>query len=199
MKPETDREMREWMEDWRDDAPPAAEVRAAILRHVRRRSRTLALVTAGEVIVTILLLGLFGVLLSRARDPETIAVLVAGGLLAVSAFALANWNRRGTWRPSVETTEAFLEISLLRCRRSLRAVRYSYGIMVVEAFLLVPWLVIGILRRPDTRPLGWNPYLFYGALLALIFGAMLLGCRWYARRVRRERHVLRETRRDLLS
>ena len=199
MKPETDREMRDWMEDWRDDAPPGAEARAAILRHVRRRSRTLALVTAGDLVVTILLLGLFGALLARAREPETIAVLVAGGLLAVSALGLATWNRRGIWRPSAETTEAFLEISLLRCRRSLRAVRYSYGIMVVEALLLVPWLVIGILRRPDTRPFGWNPYLFYGALLALIFGAMLLGCRWYARRVRRERQVLREARRDLLS
>ena len=48
--------------------------------------------------MTILLLGLFGVLLARAREPETIAVAVAGGLLAVSALGLAS----GAWRLSVE-------------------------------------------------------------------------------------------------
>jgi len=199
MSTETDRELRDWMEDWRDDTPPAAEARAAIVRHVRRRSRTLALVVAGELVVTFLLLGLFGFLLTRAQDPETVAVVVGGGLLAVAALVVANWNRRGTWRPSAETTEAFLEISLLRCRRGLRAVRYAYGIMVVEALLLVPWFLVTIPRHPDRRPFGWDPYLYYGTLLALIFGAATLGCRWYARRVRRERGALREARQDLLS
>jgi len=199
MKTENDRELRGWMDEWRDNPAPAAEARAAILRHVRRRSRTLALVSAGELVVTVLLLAMLGTLLLRAREPETIAVVVAGSVLAVGALVLSTWNRRGTWRPSAETTEAFLEISVLRCRRSLRAVRYAYGIMVVEALMLVPWLFIGIRRHPDRRPFGHDPYIYYGALLAIVFGAATLGCRWYARRVRRERRALQDTRRDLVS
>jgi hypothetical protein len=195
MTPEVDRELQGWMSEWRDEPAPAAEARAAILKNVRRRSLTLAVVTAGEVVVTLLLLAMLGVLFMRAGDPETTAVVLAGSVLAVGALVVSLWNRKGTWRPAAETTEAFLGISILRCRRSLRAVRIAYGIMVVEAMMLVPWLLVCIRRYPDRRPFGFDPHLFYGALLAVIFGASTLGCRWYARRVRRERRALEAARR----
>ena len=195
MKPEVDRELQGWMSQWQDEPAPAAEVREAILKNVRRRSRTLVVVTASEVVVTLLMLAMLAALLMRAGDPESIAVVLAGSVLAVGALVVSVWNRRGTWRPAAETTEAFLGISILRCRRSLRAVRIAYGIMAAEVMMLVPWLFVCIRRHPDRRPFGFEPHLFYGVLLAVIFGAATLGCRWYARRVRRERRALQAARR----
>ena len=197
MKTEADPELRGWMDDWRNDPEPAEEARAAILRHVKRRSRRLVLFMVGDLAFAAGFLYLLGGFTLRADEPQDFALGLAASVLTVICLGLGMWNRRGLWRPPTGTTRACLDLSVLRCRRSLRAIGYGYAVLAVELLLLVPWALITIQRDPARRPLGLDPYLYTAGLMAILFGTFIIGFEWYRRRVRQELRELEELSRSL--
>jgi hypothetical protein len=198
MSVEADRELELWRADWQAEAPPAPDAWAALRRRVVRRSRGLALLAVLEVAWTAWLVGwlIRGAL--RLGTAVDTAFLGAASLLAVGVLAFAWWNRRGVWRPAVESTEAFLELSILRCRRRLRSMRAAWWVLLAEVALLAPWLAYRLLARADggeaAGPSRWA--LAYGLLAALTL-AVAVACQAVGRYSRRELARLEGLRDDL--
>jgi hypothetical protein len=162
-----DEELREWITDWQAGAEPAAEVRDAIRRRVKRQSFKMALYAAGEMVFGLSMLAF--VIYSAAVRPAPFHLAAMGGLALLILWALAYslWSLRGTWRPSAETTAAFLNLSILRCQRRLGAVRAGWWLLALELAILIPWLF---------ESLGAGP-LAYGllAVLTVLVTAFLIG------------------------
>ncbi len=141
---EPDNELRDWMSDWQGDPEPAPEVRDAIHRRVQRKSLRMALATAFEIVFALAMLAF--VTWSALREPTPInaGAMAVLALLILWATGVSLWYLRGTWRPSAETTSAFIDLSLLRCQRRLRAVRAGWWLLALELAVMIPWIVLSL-------------------------------------------------------
>jgi hypothetical protein len=139
-----DNELRDWRADWQADPEPAPEVRDAIRQRVQRKSLRMALGVAFEIVFALGMLAF--VVWSALREPTPInaGAMACLALLILWATGCSLWYLRGTWRPSAETTSAFLDLSLLRCRRRLRAVRAGWWLLAVELAVMIPWIVFSL-------------------------------------------------------
>ncbi|MEO8452496.1 MAG: hypothetical protein ABI647_22070 [Gemmatimonadota bacterium] len=169
---------------WRTDER-AVPVAGVLAERVRRHSRRLRAVMAIEVGVTIVALGL--VWRALPAVPVRTAWAVAAGLHSLIGWAFVLWNRRGIWRPSAETTRAYVALERERIERQVRTGWFVIGLVTVEAalFAIVSW------RTPAWRgsPVPW-------ILGVGIFGGFALWGVWWlvrARRARREINALAET------
>jgi hypothetical protein len=101
-----------------------------------------------DVVVSVLFVGVAGYALVRFPSAWTrlFAVDVAAMLVATWVFAV--WNRRGTWRPLGETTESFLRLARLRCRRKIQAVRFGVEVMIAQLVAVTAWRVWGPQQAP---------------------------------------------------
>ncbi len=190
---ETDDELREWMADWQADPAPAAEVREAIRRRVRRQSLVMILMAAGELAFAcggLLLLIWF---VWRHPQPIDIATMAGFCLLVVWAELCSLWYRRGVWRPSAETTAAYLDLSLRRCQRRLLALRAGWWLLAAEVALFIPWLWVHL----DERPASPGDFAFTYGFLALMAGGMAAILVFLDRCTRRELQELEAVRRSL--
>ena len=119
-------------------------LRARIEAERRRMIRGVAM----DTVVSVLFIAVAGYAVLRFPSAWTrlFAVDVAAMLVAVWAFAV--WNRRGTWQPLGETTESFLRLARLRCRRKIQAVRFGAEVMVAQLVAVVAWRVWGPEHAP---------------------------------------------------
>jgi hypothetical protein len=143
MTSERDRELQDWMESWTDGPPaPAEEVRAAILRRVRRQSFYQRLWAALEAVVAVGMAVFLVAMGARPTHPSDIPVIAAFGLL-LGATMIWGWlTRKGMWRTTDDSTAAFLDLSLRRCSNRLKLVRGGFVILALEILIFVPWLRI---------------------------------------------------------
>jgi hypothetical protein len=193
---EPDDELREWMADWQAEPEPAPEVRDAIRRRVKRQSLKMALATAGEMLFALAMLAF--VIVSAYARPTALNIVAMGGLalLILWSMGYSLWSLRGTWRPSAETTAAFLALSILRCHRRLRTLRAGWWLLALELAIMIPWLYLGLNSDSSRSPAAGDYAVAAGALVYLtgIVVAFLIGGE---RKVRRERAELEEMRRGL--
>ena len=190
-----DDELKAWMTDWQAEAGPAPEVRQAILRRVRRRSRQQGAFFAVETAVALASLAFLGWFFSVERALPDRALAVALMLTTLFLLGFGAWNYRRTWRPSGDTTAAFLELSRLRCRRQIRAVRVGVRVAVVMGALYVPW--IGYRAAGSAEPLAT---LALGAVLLVgLLGPLALLLRRWGRRNEVELRGLETTSRWLVG
>ena len=124
-----DTELDTWRQAWQTQKPVADD----LLRKVERDTRTMRLGVVAEVAVTVIFgAGSLGwALVSRNSDDVVFAVAVWIFIAVCWATSIA--LRRNAWRPATTTTGAFLNLSILRCRRGLHA-------NVLVALLYVLWL-----------------------------------------------------------
>lgn len=185
---EPDDELRQWMADWQGDPEPAPEVRDAIQRRVRRQSVKMALYTAGELTLSLVMLAF--VIRTAVARPVFFNVAAMAGLALVILWAVTYslWSSRGTWRPGAETTTAFLDLSVLRCRRRLNALRAGWWLLAMELAILIPWLHLLLSSRPAHPPAAWSYAAGFGFLLlvASLAVVFLIVARRKARRELRE-------------
>lgn len=141
---EPDNELRDWMADWQADPEPAPEIRDAIRQRVQRKSLRMALAAAFETLFALAMLAF--VTWSALREPTPIhaGAMAVLALLILWATGVGLWYLRGTWRPSAETTSAFIDLSLLRCQRRLRAVRAGWWLLALEVAVMIPWIVLSV-------------------------------------------------------
>jgi hypothetical protein len=171
---QTDPELSNWIEQWREQSTPAPPPATLLARRVRRRTLGLYALAAGELVLTAWVCVFMAWVLRRSAGwPDHLAM---AGLAAASLGALAFtfWNRRGVWRSSASTTLEFLAFSLLRCRRRRRSLRFGWWLLAFEVAVLGSWLA--------HRGAGVQGY----ALLAAVAGAVALVLSWLGRRTRRE-------------
>lgn len=198
----TDPELERWMADWKgttapiDGARPADEVPAALRRRVRRRSLGLALLTIGEVALTATAIVVLWRVAQLLGTPFDLFTLITLAVLAGLAFAFSLWNRWGIWRPSLETTAAYLDLSIARCARHRRGLTAGWWLLAAEVALYVPWIWHRLHADPADPPRIFDFLAAYGFLAA--FGGLAALVLWVlGRRTRREISILEELRTSL--
>lgn len=147
-----------------------------LMRRERRRRVLMTLVVVSEALIS--LAGLAFAYLAARRMPASGGSILVGGVVVYIAVltAFAVWNRRGTWRPLAETTEAFIAISILRCRRGLRTVRFVIGIVLLQLLAMLVWTILEPFREAGMA-----------LIISLGIGAgFLLWAIWYRRLMLRQ-------------
>jgi hypothetical protein len=187
-----DLELDRWRELWQTqhDAAPL-DLRARVDRQTRRIRWLLVL----PVLVTIVMGGGFGWQAIDSPSFDSIALAAATWTFIAAAWTIALVNSRGTWRPLAETTAAYLDLSIRRCRSTLRGLAWGVALYVVELAFCVGWRlyrldgdvpVAHVLASASVVVLGWV------GLPAFVGLAI-----WYGRRTRAELARLEELRHQL--
>jgi len=154
---EPDDELLAWRTDWQAETAPTPEVLEAICRRVRRQSRGMALLLAGELLLAAGALVFLIRFALRHPDPVDVATMAGLCLLTLWATACSLWLRRGLWKPETETTAAFLALSVGRARRRLRSLRASWWLLGGEVALFIPWIWHSLTSEVHRRPEPWPP------------------------------------------
>lgn len=147
-----------------------AEIRAGVERAGRRQRVRTLLEGAAALAAVLVLLHLARVHPTRAAE-RWAALGIANLALLWAAILL---NRLGTWRPLAATTQGFLDLSVLRARRSRRAATGIALCLGLELAGLTAWLWReGLLTAAVSREEWVFRLVVLGATLAGIAGALL--------------------------
>ena len=140
---EADVELDAWRRHWQSDS----RVAPTLKQRVERETRAMRRFVVGEIVVTIVFGG--GSLAWAALSLRTDVFVLALGVWAFIAIAwtISFLLRRGAWAPLTSTTMAFVELSILRCRRRRESI-------IAQAALYVMILGFDLAWIYATRPAG---------------------------------------------
>ena len=177
---------------WQAQAAPGPDV-AALRERVgmdtRAHQRTLVFVGLATLLVVVLTL-LYAWRSARAAAWVSFVFTTA---FAAVVWVVALWLSRGTWRPRDESTAAYLDVSIQRCKSVIVAapvgiVLYLAGLagtlMWKQRLLGVDW----------DQMLGTPAMIFAGWIGAPLYSLFML---WNAQRQRRRLAVLVDLKRQL--
>lgn len=184
-------EIDQWRLLWqaRADGPNAADLRDRVGRETRRRRAALVL----PVMVTVMIGGWMTARALTNTTLEDLVFAVETWLFIAVTWAGALWIDRGTWRPLGETTSAFLEISIRRCRSAIDGRRLGVCLYVVQLAVLLA------LKR-FLSGIGWLELVTVWPVIAIGWIGLpvfLIASSWFVRRKRRELGRLLELRGQL--
>lgn len=162
----TDSELETWQQEWRDRTEPLPEWKRKIKRQNLRMA--LAMVAIGVC------LALSTAWAERSRSSFAAGLAVGMWLTTAIAGSYAWRVRRGAWKPSAQTTLAYMELAHRRAIAKARQLRFSCYLVLAAILLLAPFLVLDSKARArDT------------AIIAAL-GIEAVFFRHYERRKRRE-------------
>jgi hypothetical protein len=141
----SDTELAQWQRQWQapEHAQNDTDVAEALKRRVTRDSRLQTIGLIAPILVTI---GIGGAAIAHALSRASFAdVLLAAEICVfiLVTWAGSLWLARGTWRPLAETTAAFIDISVRRCRSNLRAASFAAWLYVCQLLIVVLWRLVG--------------------------------------------------------
>ncbi|HET9358117.1 MAG TPA: hypothetical protein VFO58_00110 [Vicinamibacterales bacterium] len=180
---ESDLELEGWQRQWQSQ-PASIDLR----QKVEAGNRAMRLGLMSEIAVTILMGGgsLLWAIVSERAEVLVLAVAVWGFITI--AWTASILLRRGLWQPATSTTAAFLNVSILRCERSLEAIVVQAVLYVVILAFDLAWLY-WYRQETDVWTFLTRPVvLIVVGIVTPILGAVAL---WYRGRVRRELENLR--------
>lgn len=182
--PETVNGWTELVERWREDARPAPV--ASLRRRIATERRRMLWWVVADVVVSGAYVLLVVWALARYPGPWSRLLAADVGVMLAAAWVFAFWNRRGVWQPLGETTETYLALARLRCRRRLHAIRFGWIMLAAQVTLVVAWVIV----RGPVSPLQW------GRLSVLLPAGVVAGfaaaLRFARRRVTRELDELQQ-------
>lgn len=182
----TDDELRGWQAQWQQGSDDLGVVSLRAHRD-NRRHRLLAVV---EYAVAVLLLA-GSLAFAFWRDHPDIWIWAGAiWLLAVPALVFTAWNRRGLWGGAGMTARDHLQLSLLRCRRALHALRIGYGLLVAST-VTVSLFAVGLVGSDP----GIKPWMLVS--LAVVVVLHLVVMRVLHRRLLHRERALSELAREL--
>jgi hypothetical protein len=179
-----DTELRDWRREWREQALPSTTV-AELARSVQRGSRNAVYGTLAAAFLTLIAVAP----LVRRAIAGTIDTQFLSGILAfvVLVWVAALWLARGTWRPRDESTAAFLEVSIRRCRAAMLGVPVAFVLYAAELIYVIISMqriaaidVGSLVQTPQFIAVGWIGGPLY-----------LAGQLWYGHRQRQRLMRLR--------
>jgi hypothetical protein len=129
----TDDEMDLWRRQWQSQPTIPID----LIRRVERQTVYMRLNWISQIVP-----GLIGVgtIIAAVVEQTLPWVLLAVGtwLFIIIAWRFTAENLRGVWAPAAETTAAYLELSIERCRRQLASFRFSSALTVLlTTFILI--------------------------------------------------------------
>jgi hypothetical protein len=189
---ERDPELATWQRQWQTDDRVPRDLRHRVQRETRRLQRE----RYGEIAVTLIIGGGAAGWALVSQRPMTLALAIGVWFFIAITWVTSIGLRRDILAPSAETTTAFLDLSIRRCRRRLQGLA-AQGLLFVGilAFDLV-WIYH---YQAETRPVGPWAFLTSGTMLviwAVLAVPVAVGV-WYRRRLRNELHNLLSLQRQL--
>jgi hypothetical protein len=189
---QADVELGLWQRQWKS----ASHDTAGLKQRVERETRAMRRFVLGEIAVTIVFGG--GSLAWAALSPRTDALVLALGVWAFIAMAwtISFLLRRGAWAPVAATTTAFLELSILRCRRRRESIVAQSVLYVLIVGFDLTWIY---LARPSRAASGVTAFLTSGEIAwvwAVTLGLAATAV-WQRRRLGRELEMLTRLRRQI--
>lgn len=191
----TDAELTVWRRQWAAQSDPRndADLARDLKRRVTRESRLMKVGLIAPILVTI---GIGSALIGRTLSLASAADIVLAAevwLFIVITWIGCLWLARGTWRPLGETTAAFVDLSIRRCRSNLRGATFG-------AWLYVGQLLFMLLWKLYTTPIGLGDLLM--AWPVVLIGwiglpAFFAGRAWFVRRQRAQLDHFLELQRQL--
>ncbi len=178
---EPDVELDTWRRQWQTESVVPADLK----QRVERETRLMRRFVAAEILVTVVIGGGSFAWAALSRRTDT-AVLAAGVWVFIAMAWTMSWMlRRGAWTPVSSTTAAFLDLSILRCRRKRDAVAVQSVLYVmILAFDLV-WIYF---ERAQRMPVDPRAFLTTGLVLWgwAITAALGVVAVWQRRKLSRE-------------
>jgi hypothetical protein len=131
-----DGELESWRAEWQTVAPPPLDLKD----RVERETRSMRRVVVGELVVTLVFGG--GSVTWAVFASRTDAIVLAVGVWAFIAVAwtIAILLRRDAWSPATVSTAAFLDLSILRCRRRREAIVAQAVLYVLILAFDLAWI-----------------------------------------------------------
>lgn len=188
----TDTELHAWQRQWREQSLPATT--ADDLARSVRKGTSLARnwTIAAAVLTVVMLVPLLQRTLSGSANPRFVIGVL---LFVVLVWSSTMWLARGTWRPRDESTAAFLDVSIKRCRAAM--VGAPVGIVIYAAELLYVLLSVHRLEGVEWGTLLRSaPVVLIGWIGAPLYVASQI---WYARRQRARLRRLQELQAQLAA
>jgi hypothetical protein len=185
-------ELEVWSREWRAVAAVPSDLRARVDRGTRR----LRVMRVVDLVVTVTIGGWTTGWAMLERSPDVIGLAVMTWAFLALAWTFALINRAGLWSPEAVTVSAFLELSILRVRRSLMAAAFGSVLYIVELAFCLGWIYVRLGARRGAGPsaflTSW-PVMIVWACTAGFY----VGLGWYVWRRRAELKSLMRTAREL--
>ena len=138
-----DAELESWRRTWRARPAAVPDLRARVERETGMMRRFLI----AEVIITVVFCGgtLGWTLLSRRTDVLVLAIGV--WFFTAVAWTISYLLRRDAWAPATLTTAAFLDLSILRCKRRYESIAAQCVLYVMILTFDLAWIYAGRAER----------------------------------------------------
>jgi hypothetical protein len=128
-----DDELETWRRQWQGQ--PAVPI--DLIRKVERGTIYLRV---GEYAFYLPLAITIATTIGAFLNPNLLSILFAAGLwlFIIIGRIFSNKNMKGVWAPTAETTAAYVDLSILRCRSRLSQIRFSNVLTpLITTFVLV--------------------------------------------------------------
>lgn len=176
---EMDLELERWQQQWRAQEAVPQDLAKSVEAGTRRMWRGVI----AEVVITLVMGGGTLAWALAARRTEVNVLAIAVWIFIAVAWTASALLRRGAWQPLTATTSAFVDISILRCERSLQAIWIQAALYVVTLTFDLVWLYF-YREESSAREL-----LMRLPVLVVLFGVTPLlaaAAMWYRRQLLRE-------------
>jgi hypothetical protein len=145
---EPDLELDAWRRQWRSTGGTVPD----LTQRVERETRAMRRLLGGEILVTLVFGGGSAAWAALSRQIDVLVFAVG-----VWAFIAITWTvswllRRGAWAPAAATTTAFLELSILRCRRGRESIVAQGVLYVLILAFDLTWIYDVHARRGPLTP-----------------------------------------------
>ena len=138
-----DVELQSWQRQWQ----AVDEVPGDLQQRVRRQVRSARIGLVVSILVTIA----FGIGVPAwavvSQRTDVVVLAVGEWLVIVVAWIASLTLSKGTWQPVGQTTTAFLEFSILSCRRNRQAIAAAAVLYVVQLSFVMTWNYFALSRQ----------------------------------------------------
>lgn len=128
-----DTELETWRQQWRDQTEPLPELK----RRIRRQNQRSAL----AVVAICVCLAVSAIAAWRTRSAFVAGIGAGIGFAGLVMGAYILRIRRGSWKPSAQTTLAYAELSHKRAVARVRTLRFSFWFLLLTSVALGIFLV----------------------------------------------------------
>jgi hypothetical protein len=186
------------LDNWRSEWQAAGTVPLDLRVSVERQTRAMRLGVLADALVTVTMGGGTTAWAVLSPQPDVILLAAATWVFIAIAWVFAVTVNRGRWAPAALDTNAFLDLSISRCRARLATSTFGSWLAVVEIAFSLAWVYHH--AKPRQGVLAW---LFFGSvpidivwLLAVVFLLLLF---FYRGKKRAELEYLLQLGQEALS
>jgi hypothetical protein len=133
------------------------------------------LITAGEALMTVAVFVVVGMRVPPMLTGSALLLWFLALTHTAVVWGFVFWNRRGVWQPAALETAAYLMLLRTRVRRRRLAARFMSALLAVEAV----GVLVAVAVMADGDLVEWSrAHGEWMLMVALLFGAALVGTAW---------------------